>query len=162
MRRAFFLLSIFCLLGCSDSIAGPNTDVGLSVWAEVSPASSSSQDSTTPLSLRVYVANPTYHVISVVGGGPPYVFTGDPARAVGLWGSMRIASDTSPLNAGPSADWFGDSVYVFSPRRVEYNEMRITLRDWRAGGWPVIPGVYRVRSWFNAREGKSALLTLTP
>jgi hypothetical protein len=162
MSRLLLFLSLLCLAGCSDSIAGPNTDVGLSVWAEALPASISIQDSTTPISLRVYVANPSYHVIRVVGGGPPYVSTGDPARTVGMWGSMRIGTDTNPLNAGPNADWFGDSVYVFAPRRIQYNERRITLRDWRAGGWAVLPGIYRVRGWFNAREGKSALLTLVP
>jgi hypothetical protein len=162
MRPTLLLSALVCLCSCSDSIIGPNTDVGLSVWAEVSPTSVSIRDSTTVLRMRVYVGNASYHEIQVVSGGPPYRFTGDPNRSQGLWGSLRIATDADPLNAGPNTDWWGDSVYVFAPRHAEYNETLVTLRDWRAGGWVVAPGRYTVRSWFNAREGKSAAFILTP
>jgi hypothetical protein len=66
------------------------------------------------------------------------------------------------LNAGPNADYWGDSVYVFPPHHVEYAETVVSLRDWRAGGWSLAPGQLRVRSWFNGHEGSSAAFQLVP
>ena len=111
--------------------------------------------------IRVYVANPSNREIRV-SGGPPFSFTSDPAESKGIWGSFRIANSMSPLNAGPNTDWWGQPVYVFPPRRAEYNEAEIALREWAAGGWALAPGRYRVRAWFNGREGESADFTLTP
>jgi hypothetical protein len=162
MRLSQALLLTAALTACSDGILAPNTDVGLSVWAEVSPASLSIRDTLTPLRIRVYVANKSNHAISVVGGGPPYVFTNDPTASHGLWGSYRIANSADPLHAGPSVDWFGQPVYTFSARNAVYNETKLTLHEWKSGGWPLTPGVYWVRSWFNAREGRNAAFAITP
>jgi hypothetical protein len=162
MRLTLPISALVCLAACSDNIIGPNTDVGLSVWAEVSPTSVSIRDSTAVLRIRVYVSNTSIVEIRVVSGGPPYRFTADPDRSQGLWGSYRIANDVDPLNAGPSVDWWGDSVYVFTARHTDYNERLVSLSDWKAGGWTLAPGRYRVRSWFNGREGKSATFDLTP
>jgi hypothetical protein len=159
--RRLWLVVASLTAACSDGLA-PNTDVGLRVWAEVIPASVSVRDSAAVLRIRVNVHNPSRRVIRVVSGGPPYVFTSDPAQSRGLWGSFRIACDSSPLNCGPNTDWWGDSAYVFAPRTTQYDETVITLRTWKEGGWALRPGPYRVRAWFNAREGESALLVMLP
>jgi hypothetical protein len=52
-------------------------------------------------------------------------------------------------------------VYVFTPRETQYNEMILTVKQWRSKGWTFAPGVYRVRGWFNAHEGTPATLTVT-
>ena len=161
MRTGLLFVLLLCL-ACSDSMVGPNTDVGLSVWAEVSPTTASISDTAATLRIRVYVSNESFKEIRVVSGGPPYVFTPDPNSSKGLWGSMRIANDVDPLNAGPSVDWWGDTVYVFRPRYSEYNDDVITLKEWKVGGWPLLAGRYRIRSWFNGREGRSAAFLLTP
>jgi hypothetical protein len=122
MRFAIRLVALAFLSACGDSIVGPNTDVGLAVWAEVSPSTASISDTAAALRIRVYVSNTSFKEIRVRSGGPPYGFTNDPARSQGLWGSTRIANDSDPLHAGPSVDWWGDSVYVFPPRYREYNE----------------------------------------
>ena len=106
--------------------------------------------------------NPSARSIRVVSGGPPYRFTTDPAASRGLWGSVRIANASSALNAGPNVDWWVDSVYVIAAHQTQYNEYAVTLRQWRAGGWALVPGAYRVRGWFNGREGASAALRLLP
>jgi len=36
------------------------------------------------------------------------------------------------------------------------------LRDWAEGGWPLEPGTYRVRVWFNGHEGAGTELRLVP
>lgn len=71
--------------GCGENPLQPNTDVGLRVWAAVSPSSISIRDTTATLRIRVYVANPTSHEITVSTGGPPYVSTTNPqiAKACG-------------------------------------------------------------------------------
>jgi hypothetical protein len=164
MRFALPLSAIVCLCSCGDSIIGPNTDVGLSVWTEVSPTFLSIRDTTTVLHMRVFVGNKTNHEIRVVSGGPPYVFTfgNEPLPHSGLWGSLRIARGADLLNAGPGVDWWGDSVYVFPAHHAEYNEQAMTLREWKARGWPVTAGNYIARGWFNGREGKSALFFFVP
>jgi hypothetical protein len=162
MRSALRLVALGLLCACADNIVGPNTDVGLSVWAEVAPSSLSVSDTAGALRIRVFVGNRTIREIRVISGGPPYVFTDDPAMSKGLWGSIRIANDSDPLHAGPSMDLWGDSLYVFPPLYRVYDEEILTLKEWKTRGWPLTPGRYRVRSWFNAREGKSADFTLTP
>jgi len=162
MRRTLLLSTLVCLCSCGDSIIGPNTDVGLSVWTEVSPTFLSIRDSAIVLHMKVFVGNKSNHEIRVVSGGPPYVFTNDPTQTRGLWGSLRIATGTDPLHAGPSIDWWGDSVYVFPPHHAEYNEQAITLREWKARGWLLTPGTYTARGWFNAREGKSSTFVFNP
>ena len=164
MRFLLLLSALAFLSSCGDSIIGPNTDVGLSVWTQVSPPILSIRDTTTVLHMRVFVGNKTDHEIRVVSGGPPYVFTfgGEPIQHSGLWGSLRIAGDSSSLNAGPGTDWWGDSVYVFPAHHAEYNEQVITLREWKARGWPATAGNYVARGWFNGREGKSAPFYFVP
>jgi hypothetical protein len=163
MRFALLLSAIVFLCSCADSIIGPNTDVGLSVWTEVSPSLLSIRDTTTVLRMRVFVGNRTDHEIRVVSGGPPYVFTfgSEPRPHSGLWGSLRIARGADSLHAGPFVDWWGDSVYVFPAHHVEYNEQAMTLHEWKVGGWPLTPGAYAARGWFNGREGKSAPFLFT-
>jgi hypothetical protein len=131
------------------------------VTPTIHPTSVSIGDSSAALRIRVYVENPSLHVIRVVTGGQ-VVSTGDPSATCGLWGSFRIANDRSPLNAGPDTDWWGQPDYVFAPARAVYDESVVTLREWVAGGWDLSPGRYRVRSWFNGREGESAEFVLTP
>lgn len=162
MRFAFLLSAVALLCSCGDPIIGPNTDVGLSVWTEVSPPILSIRDTTTVLHMRVFVANTSDHEIKVVSGGPPYVFTNDPLPHSGLWGSLRIAKGSEQLNAGPGTDWWGDSVYLLPPHYHEYNEQAITLREWKARGWHPTPGNYVARGWFNGREGKSKPFYLVP
>jgi hypothetical protein len=160
-----FKLSLFCLVlagavACSDAV-GPNTDVGLSVWTEVEPSSVSIRDTAAVLRIRVYVANPSFVEIRVKGG-PPYGGGWDPSTSQGLWGSVRIANDSSEFNAGPNVGWWGQPVYIFRPRSRQYSEMLVSLqKDWKAGGWPLVPGRYRARGWMNTREGRSAEFVLT-
>src|SRR4051812_6335047 len=101
------LVTLLALGACFDRISAPNTDVGLSVWAGVAPARLRVRDSLVPIHFRVYIANPSSEEIRVVSGGPPYVFTRDPARSKGLIGGFRIARDTNQFNAGPNTDWWG-------------------------------------------------------
>lgn len=162
LRTTTALVASLTLGACFDRISSPNTDVGLSVWAGVAPARVSIRDSLIPIHFRVYIGNPSSEEIRVVSGGPPYSFTMDPAHTKGLIGSLRIARDTNQLNAGPNTDWFGQPEYVYAPGSVQFSESVLTLTDWKRGGWPVMPGVYRVRGWFNGREGKEATLTITP
>jgi len=164
MRFALLASALLCLCSCGDSIIGPNTDVGLSVWTEVSPNVLSLRDTNRVIHMRVFVGNKTNHEIRVVSGGPPYVFTfgNAPLPHSGLWGSLRIARDTNSFRAGPGTDWWGDSVYVFPARHSEYNEQTITLREWKAHGWAATTGLYIARGWFNGREGKSAPFYFVP
>lgn len=167
MRSVALGMVLAGLAACADNPAAPlpiapNTDVGLRVWAAVSPTTVSARDTAALLRLRVYASNPSRHAVHVVSGGPPYVFTTNPAATKGLWGSLRIANAESPLNAGPNVDWWGQPVYAFAPRETQYNEYWVSLQDWRARGWALTPGEYRIRGWFNGREGGSATLTITP
>jgi hypothetical protein len=165
VSRAATLATIgvaIALAGCDGGIAAPNTDIGLTVWASAEPAEVSMRDTTLPIHIRVYVGNGSGDDIRVVAGGPPYLFTADPAQSRGLWGSYRIATDANPLNAGPGVDWWGQPFYDFEPGAVQMEEAVVTLASWKAGGWPLAPGRYRIRGWFNAREGTEGVLTITP
>ena len=162
MRKFVLGFALTGLVACADRLVAPNTDIGLRVWATVSPAMISIRDSTATVHLQVRVHNPSDRSIRVVSGGPPYRFTTDPANSRGLWGSIRIANRFSALNAGPNVDWWGDSVYVIAPHQVQLNEYAITLAEWRKRGWIPTPGALTVRSWFNGREGGSAALILVP
>ena len=164
MRHRFWIATLLSLCACGAEIIAPNTDVGLSVWTEVSPGFVSVRDTTTVLHMRVFVANKTSHEIRVVSGGPPYVFTfgSEPLPHSGLWGSLRIARGTELFNAGPGVDWWGDSVYVFPANYATYDEQTMTLREWKARGYPVAVGKYLARGWFNGREGRSAPFFFVP
>jgi hypothetical protein len=147
------------VLGCTDAFAPePNTDVGLYVWAEVEPAVVSLRDPERLIRIRVLVENPTNEEIRVRSGGPPYVFTSDPAQSRGLWGSFRVVCEGHPVSCGPGTDWWGDSVYVFPAHVIEANEAEVKL----SAGWALVPRVYHVRAWFNGREGQSATLRVIP
>ena len=162
MRVAFLLSTLAFLCSCADSIVAPNTDVGLSVWTEVSPPIISIRDTATVIHMRVFVANKSDKEIRVVSGGPPYSFTTDPLPHSGLWGSLRVAKGNDLLHAGPSVDWWGNSVYVFPAHHTEYNEQAVTLREWKARGWSPTIGKYVARGWFNGREGKDKSFYLVP
>ena len=45
------------LVSCVDRISAPNTDVGLTVWANVVPSTVHMRDSTMPIHFQVYVGN---------------------------------------------------------------------------------------------------------
>jgi hypothetical protein len=163
MRRVITCLVLATVTGCRNPVV-PNTDIGLRVWAEAVPPFLSLRDSSTPLCLRVNVANPSDHAIRVRSGGPPYVSSPDPARVRGLWGSERIGTPENPWHAGPLVDWWGDrdSVYVIPAHSTTYNENVVTLQGWRAAGWPLVVGTYTVRGWFAGHEGASGRLELVP
>lgn len=166
MRLLQILTAVLVLESCatpSEPVELPaNTSLGLRVWATVTPQVVRLRDSAAVLHIRVRVRNPADSVLRIVSGGPPYLFTSDPADGFGMREAYRIGSAASPLGAGPGADYWGDSVYVFDPRSSSVVEIVLPLRSWRAGGWPVTPGEYRVRSYFNGREGESATFTLVP
>jgi hypothetical protein len=148
------------LIGCGG--LEPNTDLGLRVEASVTPRLVRASDTAAVLHVRVTVTNPSDRDILIVTGGPPYSITGDPTESSGLSHSFRIASATDRLNAGPSADWWGSSVDTMLAHRGYYVSHDVALKDWRAGGWPLEPGEYRVRGWYNGREGQSAHFTIVP
>lgn len=154
------------LVACGDQLleprVRPNTNVGLAVWTQVTPSHVKLTDTVTKIVIRLSVENPSDSAIRVRSGGPPYVFGWDPAKNRGNWGSIRIARDSNPFDAGPDIDWWGDSVYVIPPRFTQYDEDTLTLRSWKSGGWAVTPGVYTIRGWFNGREGLSALFSIDP
>jgi hypothetical protein len=158
--RKIGLVVLGSVLGCG--LEPSNIDLGLRVEASVSPRVLSVADTAARLRIRVLVTNPTDRDIVVVTGGPPYTITSDPAESRGLTQSFRIASADEPLNAGPSVDAWGEPVDTIRAGRGEYTEDIVKLSEWRAGGWPMIPGTYRVRSYYNGREGQSAVFGLTP
>ena len=151
---------ILGVLGCSDNPVEPNTDVGLRVWAEVSPRSFSLRDTTIGLRIRVYVVNPTSDEIRVISGGPPYRFTSDPSQSIGLWGSYRIMEPSGVMRGGPATDWWGQPEYVLGAGDGGYEEALVPMKDWIKRDLHV--GTYTIRPWFNAREGKSVTFTVTP
>lgn len=161
VRVAAAVLGLLGASGCRDAL-GPNTALGLRVWAEVSPAVVRARDAAAALRIRVYTANPSGRELRIRSGGPPYVFAGDPAATRGLAQGYRLAHGDDPFTAGPTTDWGWDTVYVFRPRASEYVEATIRLRDWDSGGAPPDTGRYRVRSFFNGREGASADFRIIP
>ena len=161
MRRATVLLAAGVVAGC-DGLAPPNTDLELRVEATVSPLRIRLRDSAAALHIRVTVTNPTGEDIIVTTGGPPYRITTDPLESSGLGPSIRIASTTEPLNGGPSVDWWGSPVDTIRAGRGIYAEHDVTLEAWRRGGWVVESGEYRVRGYYNGREGVSAGFTVLP
>lgn len=166
MRNHATLLLACTLLAACDSptgpLARPNTDVGLAVWADVQPALVSIRDPSAAIRIRIFARNPSGDTLRIRSGGPPYVFTSDPTKSRGLEESFRIAKGTDSLHAGPSIDYWGNSEYVFAPRKTEHTEEIITLRSWRQERWPLSPGTYQVRSYYNGREGRPARFIVRP
>jgi hypothetical protein len=163
MRKIQWLAVCVALAACDATTSlQPNTDIGLRVWAEVKPTQISIHDSLASLHVRVFARNPTFSTLRITSGGPPYHFTTDPTESRGLEQGFRIANAASPLNAGPSTDYWGQPVYVFAPLEAQMAVTEVTLRAWRQGGWPLTPGTYWVRSYFNGREGERAAFTLVP
>lgn len=161
MRGAVVLLAACAVAGC-DSMAPSNTDLELRVEATVRPLAISLQDSAAVFHIRVIVTNPADHDVIVTTGGPPYRITSDPVESVGLGPSIRISSSTEPLNGGPSVDWWGSPVDTIRAGSGIYAEHDVALQAWRAGGWKVEPGKYRIRGYYNGREGLSAGFTVLP
>ena len=164
LRLAVGAVLVLCVsLSCESPVAPePNTPIGLRVWASVAPTTLPIHDSTATVRIRIYVQNPAAESLRVTSGGPPYIFTLNPSHSQGLEESFHIASGTDSLNAGPNTDYWGQPVYVFGPHETRYTEAIVTLRQWRAGGWPLVPETLRVRSYFNGREGESASFRLVP
>ena len=146
---------------CADAVS-PNTSLGLRVWAEVAPETVHVGDTSGLFVIRVVVSNPTSHLIRVKSGAPPFVFTADPAQSRGMEEQFRIACSRSTFACGPGSDYYGDSVYVFPPLDWYFAQDSVRLKSWTKGGYPLTPGTYTVRSWFNGHEGMSATLTLVP
>jgi hypothetical protein len=161
MRQRWAAAAVLLLGGC-NALEPPNTDLGVRVWAEVRPQFMRLSDSAAALRIRIRVGNPSAEPLEVVTGGPPYTVTPDPANSHGLLRSFRIASELSPLNAGPGQDGWGAPTYVLPAKTVYYEETVLTLARWRDAGWPVTPGEYWVRSYFNGQEGEPAYFRLVP
>ena len=166
MRGCSLLGCTLLLVSCatpSEPVELPaNTPLQLRVWAEVSPAQVSLRDSDAVVRVRLIARNPGDTTLRIVSGGPPYWFAGDPGQSAGMSHAFRIGTDLEPLHAGPSTDYFGDFVYVFAAHQSRRVDATIRIRDWRAGSWPLVAGRYYVRSYFNGREGASAMLTFVP
>jgi hypothetical protein len=161
MRSSIVLLGACAVVGC-ESLEPSNTDLQLRVEADISPRVVSLRDSAAVLHIRVTITNPSDHDIIVPTGGPPYRIATDPEESTGLGPSIRIASPTEPLNGGPSADWWGTPVDTILAGRGIYAPHEVSLAAWRAGGWELKPGRYRVRGYYNGREGVSAPFTVLP
>jgi hypothetical protein len=161
MRRVTLLLVAGLAVAC-DSMGPSNIDLGLRVEASVVPRVISLRDTTAVLHIRVSVSNSSEQDVIVVTGGPPYRIASDPAESQGLSQSFRIASPTEALNGGPSVDWWGSPVDTIRTRHRFVADQAITLKDWQAGGWTVQPGEYRVRGYYNGREGAAAPFKVIP
>ncbi|MDP1858266.1 MAG: hypothetical protein Q8K82_06335 [Gemmatimonadaceae bacterium] len=166
MPRLVAFVSLLAVAACATpnepAELPANTPIGLRVWATVSPRVIRLRDSAAVLHLRIEARNPADSTVRIISGAPPFRFTPDPAESSGLQQSYRIASDSSALNGGPSADYWGDSVYTFLPHQASVVDVAVPLKFWREGGWPARPGVYRVRAYFNSREGAAATFQFVP
>ena len=145
-----------------DPRLAANTDVGLQVWAQVVPTELSLSDTVSRLRIRVTAKNPGQDTIFVDNGGPTCDVQPDPIAGRGLLQSMRIADDTHPLTAGPGGDQCGTTILLFSPKRSRSWDFYVTIKQWKAAGFPAVAQEYRVRSYFAGYEGYSALFKLTP
>ena len=160
-RTSAFVVLSAVGVGCSELVA-PNTDLGLSVWADVSPAVVHLSDTAAAVRIRVHAANFGRTPLRIQSGGPPHVAAADPTRGRGFAEEYRLAHGGDSLTAGPTKDWGWDTVYVFGGRSQEYVETAIPLRQWSAHGVLPDTGTYTVRSYFNQREGASAQFRIVP
>lgn len=145
-----------------DPREAANTDVGLQVWASVVPTTLSIRDTVSRLRIRISAKNPGQDTVRVDNGGSPCTTPLDPAASRGVQHSMRIADADNDLDAGPRADLCGTTLLIFPPKRTRAVDFYVTIKQWRAGGWPLVARDYRVRSYFAGYEGYSALFTLVP
>lgn len=149
-------------VSCNDPSAPrlePNTPAGLRVWVEVTPRRLSMSDPGATARVRIVALNPGPDTIRLAGG-PPYVFAPDPVDSRSLEQSLRIGRDANTINAGPGVDYWGQLEYVFPPAARDVAEYTLSLKAWVEGGWPLAPGVYRMRGYFNGMEGAEAELTI--
>lgn len=144
-----------------DPRESANTDIGLQVWAQVTPLEISLTDTVTSVRVRINAKNPGRDTIRVNNGGPPCAMPLDPAQGRYLLHSYRVADDQSELDAGPRGDFCGQTLLIFPPRRTRSVDFRFTMKQWR-GGWAVGARQYRMRSYFAGYEGYSGVITVTP
>lgn len=145
-----------------DPRLAANTDIGLQVWAQVTPSEFSVSDTVSRIRIRINAKNPGQDTITVDNGGPACDMQLDPAAGRGLLQSMRIADDTHQLDAGPGADICGTTTLIFTPKRTRSWDFYVTMKQWKASGHPIVTQEYRVRSYYAGYEGYSALFKLTP
>lgn len=163
MKTSLFLLAATTALACVhiiDPREAANTDVGLQVWAQVSPLTLSVTDTVSRLRIRVSAKNPGRDTIRVNNGGLPCSAPLDPVDGQGLQHSVRIADANDDLNAGPHGDVCGTALLIFPPRRTRSIDFYVTIKGWKSGGWPLVMQEYRVRSYFAGYEGNSTVFTL--
>jgi hypothetical protein len=113
------------------------------------------------LRLRVTVTNPSDQDIIVTTGGRPI---GSPRI---LWKLRTRCLDTDCHYDRAPRRWalgglVGSPVDTIRAGGSIYAEHDVTLEAWRGGGWVVDPGEYRVRGYYNGREGLSASFTVLP
>jgi hypothetical protein len=145
-----------------DPRGAANTDIGLLVWAQVSPVTLSVSDTVTRIRVRINAKNPGQDTIRVDNGGPACDQQPDPVDGRGLLHSMRIGDDDHALDAGPGGDICGTTILTFVPKKTRSWDFYVTVNSWKASGRPLKIQEYRVRSFFAGYEGYSALFNLVP
>lgn len=143
-----------------DPRQAANTDIGLQVWAQVTPTEFPMSDTVSRIRIRINAKNPGQDTILVDNGGPACDIQPDPSAGRGLLHSMRIADDTHQLAAGPGGDLCGTTILKFKPKQTRSWDFYVTMRQWTAAGYPIVTQEYRVRSYFAGYEGYSALFKL--
>lgn len=144
-----------------DPRESANTEIGLQVWAQVTPIEISLRDTVTSIRVRINAKNPGRDTIIVNNGGPPCSIPLDPAQGRYLMHSYRVASELNELDAGPRGDLCGQTLLKFAPRRTRSVDFRFTMKQWR-GGWTVGTQQFRVRSYFAGYEGYGGVITVKP
>ena len=119
-----------------DPREAANTDIGLQVWAQVTPTEFSVSDTISRIRIRINAKNPGQDTIDVDNGGPTCDVQPDPATGRGLLQSMRIADDTHQMDAGPGADICGTTTLRFVPKKTRSWDFYVSMKQWRASGRP--------------------------
>jgi len=145
-----------------DPRTASNTDIGLQVWVQVTPAEFSVSDTVNRIRIRINAKNPGQDTIVVDNGGPGCDRQPDPAVGRGLEHSMRIGDDAHPLDAGPSGDVCGNTFLKFPPKKTRPFDFYVSIAEWKRQGFKVVTQEYRIRSYFAGYEGYSALFKLIP
>jgi hypothetical protein len=165
IRASGTLLLIALGVGsCTDAVE-PNTDVGLRVTATVLSRSVSIGDTSGSYTVRVTLrpAHGVRLILTLVDttAYDPVSIPTDPSAGAGQRVALRTGTAVEPFNAGPNLTEWGTIVDTI-PAGGIYSDYVVTLREWATGGWPLVPGTYQVRVWYNMREGQPATLTLVP